>query len=207
MLDNCLNEGGNLKVIINEKSYVNCKCSESDKTSYSRKLKSLIIETHKTCIICQENFCSECFTIETRYNKELTQKGYVCPNCIENTHKNIDRFSIPLTQINNSIQDLREQVNEIKENTIDESLIPLINNTSQLLLEVKTNIPELKDDIKTLIENGNNLLLRSEDKLNKLPEQLNDLNKNLSRMFSLFGFISILLITGQILLLVKILFQ
>lgn len=207
MLDNCLNENASLEVITNENTSVNCKCDKSSKISYFRPIKNLITNPHKTCIVCNEVFCSECHTIETRYNKELTQKGYVCPNCIENTHKNIDRFSIPLTQINNSIQDLREQVNEIKENTIDESLIPLINNTSQLLLEVKTNIPELKDDIKTLIENGNNLLLRSEDKLNKLPEQLNDLNKNLSRMFSLFGFISILLITGQILLLVKILFQ
>lgn len=207
MLDNCLNENDSLEVITNENTSVNCKCDKSSKISYFRPIKNLIKNPHKTCIVCNEVFCSECHTIETRYNKEFTKKGYTCPNCIENTHKNIDRFSIPLTQINNSIQDLREQVNEIKENTIDESLIPLINNTSQLLLEVKTNIPELKDDIKTLIENGNNLLLRSEDKLNKLPEQLNDLNKNLSRMFSLFGFISILLITGQILLLVKILFQ
>lgn len=183
-------------------------CGFSSEKSYWNTIKNKFIGTSfQKCIICDQICCVSCYQPEVRYSLDFTKKGYACNTCAEKTHKNIDRLSIPLTKLNKSMEDLKVELDEIKTITINNNLVPLFDNASEMFNEVKSNLPEIKAELSTFIANGNKLIEISHDKLEVLPEQIKKLNENFIKLFFFLGFISLILTTGQIIILIKFIFN
>lgn len=201
------------------------KCFDCEKVfdqSFWKRVKTKLKgETPIECINCSEIFCSDCYKNEIRYSrKNPNKKGYSCNNCLEETRIDKDRLFLPVNTVKDSLEDVMNQLLDLKnvaEPIINDKIVPLLNDTKELVMSTQKTVDEAKNYLPTLSENLNSIINnalivinKSQEKVENIPDlvlEVKKLNKNFSLMLILLASMIGVLFLGEIIIIAKFIFD
>lgn len=191
-----------------------------DQSFWNRVKTKIKGETPIECINCSEIFCSDCYKNEIRYSRKTpNKKGYSCNNCLEETRVDNNVLFLPVNTVKDSLEDVKNQILDFKnvaEPIINDKIIPLLNDTKELVLstqktvdEAKNYLPALSENINSIINNALVVINKSQEKVENIPDlvhEIKKLNKNFSLMLILLASMIGVLFLGEIIIIAKFIF-